>query len=405
MKNKATWNDVVLVVRGLSPRKNRSPVQGNFKISSLEGLQALRACLNSEEDTHLLLLKDEDQAGLQIGDTVEVEVFPRFGFGLLASNVTALLDAQGARILEPKNFLLLEDHVSNTDTVNEDHLLTRYRLALSFIQTLKRCAAFLDPEQEILIFIKDGKFEVPIEYSGESLRRLQSDAIRNLTAVIPNGSHEEQCKSILAEAIVDMTKHLPAAQRFSYLLEHASDLKKRFEQGYNLFAAGFSYEKVRDQVESARIEFINKIHKVFADIQNQLLGIPVATIIVATQMKNATSFDYEFWINLSVLIGCWVFAILMVFLLVNQSHTLEVVTTEINRQRRQLEKDYSLVASNFSETFSFLIRRTTTQRNILRSVYAFIAIGLALSHVVFFKVTVPARDWLFDRLPWLSNYL
>lgn len=81
------------------------------------------------------------------------------------------------------------------------------------------------------------------------------------------------------------------------------------------FTSGFSYEKVRDEVEATRIEYAGKIHKVIGDIQNQLLGIPVATIVVATQMKEATRYDSQYWINAAVVLGCWVFALLVLMLL------------------------------------------------------------------------------------------
>ncbi|MCZ5662332.1 hypothetical protein O5623_28590 [Escherichia coli] len=60
---------------------------------------------------------------------------------------------------------------------------------------------------------------------------------------------------------------------------------KVIKKGYKVFVSGFSYEKILDQLRVAKIEEMGKIHKVFSDIQNQILGIPVATIIVATQMK------------------------------------------------------------------------------------------------------------------------
>ena len=91
----------------------------------------------------------------------------------------------------------------------------------------------------------------------------------------------------MAEAVYELTAKLPSHKRFVSLLEQGEGLNDRLEKGYRLFfAAGFSYEKFRDEIESARVEYAGKIHKVFSDIQNQLLGIPVATIIVATQMKD-----------------------------------------------------------------------------------------------------------------------
>ncbi|EPY2903530.1 hypothetical protein ACXDBG_002151 [Cronobacter sakazakii] len=51
-------------------------------------------------------------------------------------------------------------------------------------------------------------------------------------------------------------------------------LSESFQKGYKVFVSGFSYEKILDQLRVAKIEEMGKIHKVFSDIQNQILGIP-----------------------------------------------------------------------------------------------------------------------------------
>ncbi len=404
MATRAAWDDLVEVVRGLADRQEGPPVRGKFTIKGDADLVVLRTCLDAHHDTHLELINEEQPSDLKVGHTVELSVSPRLGFGLLKHDIGDLLSgSRRARIKEPSFFLMAEG-ISNDDPVAEGHPVARYRAVLRLVQLLKRSAAFLDADEPALVFIKDGKFEVPIEYDADDLKKMALPAIQELADIIPSGTHEKQCASILAEAVVSMTEHLAGELRFKYLLAQAGELKKKFEQGYQLFAAGFSYEKVRDQVEAARVEFSGKIHKVFSDIQNQLLGVPVATIIVATQMKDAKTYGYEFWVNTAVLVGCWVFAILMVFLLHNQSHTLAVLRDEIDRQKRQLKKEFAAVADSFTKTFDYLSRRALTQRVILWVIDFFVIVGLLLSHVIYFKLTPPARDWLVGCLPALTRW-
>ncbi len=404
MTTNDTWDDLIQVVRGLSGRQEGPPVRGVFSINAEADISLLNRSLNAEHDTHLLLINGEDPSNLKVGQSVEVSVSPRLGFGLLKHDIDDLLaGSRKARIKEPKFFLMAEG-VASSDVIGEDHIVVRYRAVLRFIQTLKRSAAFLDTEEPALVFIKEGKFELPIEYDADDLKNMSLSAVQEILDIIPSGTHEKQCISILADAVVSITEHLASEQRFGYLLINATELKKKFEQGYQLFAAGFSYEKVRDQVEAARVEFSGKIHKVFSEIQNQLLGIPVATIIVATQMKDAKSFGYEFWVNTAVLTGCWVFAILMIFLLHNQSDTLEVLRNEIDRQKRQLNKEFAAVADSFTRTFDYLEKRVCTQRVILWVISSFVIVGLTLSHVIYLKLTPPARDWVIDCLPVLARW-
>jgi hypothetical protein len=261
---------------------------------------------------------------------------------------------------------------------------------------LGQAAAFLDKDAQELIFIKDGKFEVPVKYTVDDLARATASDIQSLLDCIVDGVHAKECRAIMSTAVVEMTAYLPDDLRFAYLLTHLRQLKQKYDDGYQLYTSGFSYQKVRDEVEAARIEYAAKIHKIFSDIQNQLLGIPVATVIVATQMKDAKTFGYEFWVNCGVLVGCWIFAIIVVMLLRNQSHTLQVLKSEIKRQRLQIALNYATVAKSFEDTFNYLDKRMQAQRLALGVIYAIVGVGLALSHVVFFKLTPVAGSWLQD---------
>jgi hypothetical protein len=404
MTTRALWTDLVQVARSLSGRQEGPPVRGFFSIKSESDLRTLKTCFEAQHDTHLTFVNVEEQTSLEVGQTVEITISPRLGFGLIQYDLDDMLNgSRRARIKEP-SFLLLADGVSNDTSVDDDHVVSRYRTVLRLIETLKRAAAFLDADEPALVFIKNGKFELPIEYDEEALAKMPLSFVRDLVDILPANTHEKQCVAILGEAVVAVTEDMAAEQRFRHLLANASEIKRRFEQGYQLFAAGFSYEKVKDQVEAARVDYSGKIHKVFSDIQNQLLGIPVATIIVATQMKDAKDLGYEFWVNTAVLVGCWVFASLMVFLLHNQSHTLGVLRDEIDRQKRQLKKEYAAVASQFSNTFDYLAKRALTQRIILWVIDGFVIIGLLLSHVIYLKLTPPARDLAVSFLPILARW-
>jgi len=400
---KASWDDLVRVVRSLTNTGTELPVRGTFTINTKTDLAVLKKCLEASYDTHLHLVNEEEPYSLEVGQSVVVSIDLRLGFGQIKRNIGELLSGtRKARIKEPK-FFLMNEGLSSSDFIADDHLVTRYRTVLNFIQTLKNSAAFLDPEEPSLVFIKEGKFELFIEYNTPDLEKISLPAIREVINIIPSGIHEKQCASILAEAVISLTEHLATEKRFAYLLAHAGELKKKFEQSYQLFAAGFSYEKIKDQVEAAKVEYSGKIHKVFSDIQNQLLGIPVATIVVATQMKDAKTYGYEFWINTAVLLGCWVFAVLVILLIRNQSHTLSVLSKEISRQKNQITKEFASVASSLTDVFDYLSKRVLAQRVTLWSISAALIMGLILSHAIYFTLTPPAWNWIVNYVLWLAR--
>ena len=392
----ALWNSVTHVVRAMQARNDQRPgrVSGTFACVSEDDLAALQACLAGYEDTRADIDGVDHPDQLVRGRSYSVLVAPLLGFGVIVKTLDDLLKSPQARVREPDGFYLLAGDKSSSDVAAPDSAIGRYRLVLELVKLFKEAAAFLDADRQQLVFIDSGKFEVPVEYSVDDLAAVDLTVGQALLVSLPKDIHREQCGAILASAVVALTKATPAKQRFSHLLRNASQLKTQYDEGYKLFASGFSYDKVRDEVEAARVDYAGKIHKAFGDIQNQLLGIPVATVIVATQMKMATTWGYEFWLNTSVLLGVWIFAILIWLLLRNQGHTLQVLQDEITRQQKLIGDKYHDVAASFKDVFEFLNSRLKRQRMVIRVIDFVVASGLVLAHVVYFVLTPVAATWL-----------
>lgn len=398
MESDALWRHLVHLIRRLDAPEYGPPLRGRLTVRDDKDREALVACLDDLRETNIEIKGAATVDEIATGATITLAIDPRFGFGLIAQNLDGVLTAQGFRVARGRRFFLLDGRIDSTEMADEDSTAGRYGLVIALVQHLRATALYLDSDEQVLVFHADGRFVLPVDYTADDLANMSIEDVEAIGSLLPDDVHRKQREAILATAVIEMTRPLPEAERFRYLLRNAGDLRKRFEDGYRLFAAGFSYEKLRDQVEAARVEYAGKIHKVFSEIQNQLLGIPVATIVVATQMKNAPSFGYEFLVNTAVLVGCWVFAILMVLLVRNQKHTLGVLKDEIERQRRQLQKDYAAVAASFADTFSYLSRRAGAQQVVLWVIDGVVCVGLVTSHVVYFSLTPNAWDWIRSML-------
>lgn len=398
MEPEALWESVVRVIKHLDVKRTEPMIRGDFIIRDEEDLAALKICIAATKDVRCQIVSGEEEDTLTIGQAVTLELSPRRAVGIITSDVGTLLNAPAALIAQPKRFLLLDSSLTHGDETDEDHPLTKYRLVLKLIELLKQSAAYLETNDPTLVFIHEGKYEIPVVYSAENLSTLSTSQLTKLIDILPEDVHSKQRATILAEVIVGMTKHLSRTERFRHLLAHSGEIQKGFEEGYRLFVAGFSYEKIKDQVEAARVEYIGKIHKALSDIQNQLLGIPVATIIVATQMKDSQKVGYEFWVNTSVLLGAWVFVILMIFLLNNQSQTLGVLQEEIKRQKRLLVNEYAAIADSFNATFEEISKRADSQKRILVVIKVLVLLGLVMSHIVYFTLTAPAYTLLTNLM-------
>jgi hypothetical protein len=165
--------------------------------------------------------------------------------------------------------------------------------------------------------------------------------------------------------------------------------------GYRLFASSFSYAKIRSDVEAAKVEYIGKIHKTLIDIQGQLLGIPVATIIVASQLKVAKDCGLEIWTNVGVLGGAWIFAVLLLIAIINQWLTLSAISGEIERQKTKLAADYAAISEQFLDIFKGLSSRIVWHRCALIGVGVIACAGAIFAFLVFARLTAvdPRSCW------------
>lgn len=390
--SQAKFDQLVALYRAVEFRANSR--QGSLSIANDEQRDLIAGMLSADNDEYGLRIIQGNADALRVGGVVELEVNdPKISIGIVATDLDDLLVAPKARIREPARYFVVSEKFRNSDQPVPDSI-ERYRNLLKLIALLKQAAAYLDKETGELVFIHDGKYELPIQFAAADLQRMDIASISRLLESFENDTHRDQKLAILAKSVQSVCNTVKPKERFGLLLEHLPELLKSFSEGYRLFVADFSYDKIVNQLEVAKLEEIGKIHKTFADIQNQILGIPVATIVVATQMKAASAVGYEFWINTAVLVGCWVFAILSVFVLRNQLHTLNAIGDEVARKKQQMLKDYKSVENLITKSFPFLETRLRAQRWAFYVVDLILVVGLILSHVVYFVLTDPARIWV-----------
>lgn len=396
MDNVAKFEQLITLYRDIQFLANSR--LGKFKITNIEQLNLLNLLLEDRGDFGLSL----HSGSLLIGETVELDISdPKMAICLIATNLDNLLTAPKAKLRERPHYFVVDSKFSSLDEVIPESI-TNYRQVLKLINLIKEASAYLDEEIGEFIFINDGKFSLPIQYSGEQVLHADMTAINQLLEAFNDDTHREQKLAILSKSIHTICSSATPSERFGVLLAHLVDLQKSFSEGYRLFVADFSYDKIINQLEIAKLEEIGKIHKTFSDIQNQILGIPVATIIIATQMKDTATINSIFWVNSAVLFGCWVFVILSFLILKNQQHTLTVIGEEIERKKSQMLMKYSTVADLITQSFPILERRLTIQRRAFYVVDAILGIGFLAAHVVYFMITLPAKEWLVN---WVTSIL
>lgn len=352
-------------------------------VSNEAVLENLRYLLHVDRSPDItgLTIRSGDPDHLKVGDTIRLGFgLPRLGMGHLLPNVAELVKAGPTK--EPEHYYLWQPPRSNDDP-DVPAEIVRYREVLALVALLKEAAGYLDEATGALVFTQQGRFDVPVRYTLGDITVDVAERSARLRGLFVTSMHREQKLVMLAAAVQDATRAEIASSRFATLLIKLETITTEVDNSYKLFCANFSYEKIKDAIQDAQIEFTAKIHKTFSDIQNQLLAIPVATVVVATQMKETASYNAQFWINTGVLLGSVLFVLLFVLLVCNQWRTLDVLADEIKRRKKTLAEQYTAIDGMFSGTFKKLKRRVCQQRVTIAMSLIVVLIGAVAAVIVY----------------------
>lgn len=322
-----------------------------------------------------------------VGSQVAINVAPpNLKLGILADTFEKLFLAPGAAFAEPVSYFVIDCSYASGDAP-APQLLLAYRAMLTVTARLREAASYVIELQRELVFIGTESVVVPIRFREADLTPSLIGAAGRLETLFADPLHAQEKAELLGAAVIELAGGQRIDRRFQFIVSNLERVCDEVEKGYRLFVSSFSYSKIRKEIETARLDYINKIHKTIVDIQGQLLGIPVATIVVASQLKLSKGCGTEFWTNCAVLLGAWIFIGLLWLAVRNQWHTLSMLAGEITGQRVRLSDDYAALSGDFFDVFDDLDARIKWHRQVLVGVSGLALAGAVLATVAFLMLT------------------
>lgn len=358
------------------------------------------------------LLDDEQKYGIMldsgdlvIGQTLRLTIgLPRMSFGRFFLNVEEMLQAPKNQCTELDNYFIFDIQFAKKDTEVPQEI-KNYRMVISFLSLLEEGSAYFDKSTYQYIFLGTEVFKLSPRYSYETIRDLDNASLENLMSCFKEDTHREQKLDILVKSIQAITEDIDDQEKFEYMLNNLQKLKEQFLKGYKIFASGFSYDKIMDQLRTAKVEEMGKIHKAFSDIQNHILGIPVASIIVATQFKEASTWQGQGITNTFILLGCFIFICLVFLVLCNQKQTLKAISEELVHKKKQINKEYSFIKDDIDGVFKSIDSRLTIQRRAFRAIGVILVVGLVSTVLAYILVTKPVLAYVTAHCSWFASFV
>jgi hypothetical protein len=313
--------------------------------------------------------------------TISFDV-PRDREAFFANNFDELLKREYALKSPPACFYIADEDASYFgDNFTPNPSIENYFSAAAVAKMLTSIADHQDSSHGDLrlIFLQKEKLEIIIKCEKSDLAEIKK--VKELSDLFEeNIKHKEQRISIFKKLLLEDLKGITPDKRFAQILSSLDNLFVRFHDNYQLYLSDFSVEKVLEEVHEQKVELIGKFHKTFSEIQNHLLTIPLAVLLIAGQMQDTTSISLK---NISILIGSIVFAFIMNLLLKNQTDNLQAIKQEIDHQQTQFNEKHSALSSKYSDLFNDLTERYNKQKKLLKFVDGMVALLLILSFALF----------------------
>ena len=228
------------------------------------------------------------------------------------------------------------------------------------------------------IFLHGEKLELSLSYKPDDLKPLVG--LKQFIAEFVDADiHKEQKITIIKSVLIEMLKNNEIDRlTLPCLISRFSEFLERVNANYQLYVSEFSFDKIKAQVESEKLEITLKLNKVFSEIQNQLLVVPIALILIGSQMKLSNTFTPT---NISIWCGAIVFGIFMSLLIRNQCSTLKAIKLEMDSQWIGIRSKHKFVAEKLGTHYSQLKNRYWLQRFFLMIISFIIATSIVGSTI------------------------
>lgn len=280
---------------------------------------------------------------------------------VFAKDMAELLSAYSRQITPPVEFYVADIgyHHKKSSPVTEPKIQAYFDTA-KFLQELDKISDLQSsPSRRKITFLHGEKLEISTEYTVEDLACL-TDSDTFYRDFVDSDIHKTQKSSIIKSVLIEMLKSNEIDRlTFPCLLKRFREFTDRVNSNYQLYVTEFSFEKIKSQVESEKLDFTLKINKVFSDIQNQLLAIPLALVLIGSQIEPETSITAK---NTALFLGAVIFSLLMSLLLRNQTHSLKSIKVEITNQWKEMKEKHLFSSERLEPHYTDLRKRYRQQR-------------------------------------------
>ncbi len=227
-----------------------------------------------------------------------------------------------------------------------------------------------------ITFLYRQKLEIFNKYRADDLNN-GFDGLAKFIRLIDNDEkHDLEKGHILQNTLITMLSSIDAKERFTYLLKNFSKFSLRFDEAYQAYVVGFSFDELREEYEEKYRDYMVKINDLISSSLTKSLAIPATIFLTSTRTqsivsaKSGTSPDEVIAANVGIGLVAIIVSIVVCLMTLTEMHSLKSIKAEYNSLMSRLE-DKSIEAYSTIQIFR---KHLTSRLSYAR--YIFIALIL-----------------------------
>lgn len=340
-------SEFIHIRKKISPEKISSGEIFGEIVLSTKDIEILESLINNEcaEDFFLSGKEHIPLSKLTEGLTIKVRIFPiRIKDGKYYESIEELINAHSEEYPKGRFYVYELDYDSKNP--EKPHPIEYYEQVTTLISFLKSISDYQKKSE--LVFFQAKPLVINLKYEPVDLTNLTG--INELIEHITVSADKEERKTIFTNEMISFLSEIPELnERFKHLLRYFNDLDSSYRKSHSLYLEKYSYHKLRTDLDKDIIEYSKKIQSVINDAQGKLVAIPAAFLLIISKF-DLTGNDLH--LNVSLLIGAFVFSVLLEVLLRNQFSALQFIKHDIDRFKKSINENKSeVIRDELSEIF------------------------------------------------------
>lgn len=289
----------------------------------------------------------------------------------------------------PDKFYIREFDFQYKVTTEIPIKIKKYFLTVQLIKSIEQLSNHSKNEAglETLYIVrkKSNLLVLPIDYQVEDIEdnEISQDVVLDISQTFTGNNNEK--KILYINELILFLDNADANIKFRFLIKNLNLFYSKCLNSFEYYLRNFTYNKFKIELDSAILNYTQKIRTVINEAQNKLIAIPAAFVLACATIDFSNTLAIK---NLVALCSLFIFSLLIEIFIRNQLSSLDMIETDIGGYKNTFNSRINL-NSEVTLGFNNIDAELKTQRyriQIIRFITWAIPISLTILCLVLFII-------------------